>query len=471
MAFYMDLFISLIYFIVVSLLVYQTVFKMKIRNKKTVLVFTSFIGVSGLYHFVLFGNHFFDLKTAAQTVKLAKMALSVVCIYYSWPFIKQALMNQTIQEEELKERDIKIFKDAYVHSMVGMALLDNKGHFIKANHEFVSLLGFDSEDDLNEINFKDIISAEEDIDDLRKKVADADSFLEINNLRLTRADGKELWVDLSTSVMRDSKGEIDFCSCQLFDKTELIRTTEELEKQRISSIERNRSTYLEEMGRSIAHEINNPLTIISGSAQIGLIKIKTNKIDIDKMKKQFLDITEATKRVSDIIERLRFLSTEQEGEKEHHFHAKELEDTVGDLLQERFSRANIEFSFVANDIEQVEVPYDLSVVSRIIVDLLMNTIEKDYGDISAKVSVSAFKTMNSFIFEISDNGKCIDEEILGKIFLPFFTTKTGRRNVGLGLSYAKNVLNSLDGDIEYCSKERSMFRIKLPILAEKKRAA
>lgn len=73
------------------------------------------------------------------------------------------------------------------------------------------------------------------------------------------------------------------------------------------------------------------------------------------------------------------------------------------------------------------------------------------------------------LIHIIDNGKGIPENIMGKIFEPYFTTR--KFGTGLGLVIVYKIIKELGGDIKVSSKENegTVFSIKLPVLDKKKR--
>jgi signal transduction histidine kinase len=80
------------------------------------------------------------------------------------------------------------------------------------------------------------------------------------------------------------------------------------------------------------------------------------------------------------------------------------------------------------------------------------------------VSVRTKKETNKVVITIEDNGDGIPENIIHKIFQPFFTTKPTGQGTGLGLSMSYDIVKSQGGDIQVSSEagKGSIFTIQLP---------
>ncbi len=81
------------------------------------------------------------------------------------------------------------------------------------------------------------------------------------------------------------------------------------------------------------------------------------------------------------------------------------------------------------------------------------------------VSVSTKKTNNKLLISVKDNGNGIPQEVLNKIFQPFFTTKPTGQGTGLGLSLSYDIIKAHGGEIKVETKEGegSEFLIQLPL--------
>ena len=96
------------------------------------------------------------------------------------------------------------------------------------------------------------------------------------------------------------------------------------------------------------------------------------------------------------------------------------------------------------------------------------------GKTSGKIDVKTYQKIDTIYVEISDTGKGIPDDILDKIFNPFFTTKPVGEGTGLGLSICYDIIQEHGGDIRVASAvgQGTTFTIALPMgLKDGKQAA
>lgn len=118
------------------------------------------------------------------------------------------------------------------------------------------------------------------------------------------------------------------------------------------------------------------------------------------------------------------------------------------LFQPEFNEKNICFS--ANiDKSLTSIITDEKLLNQILINLFMNSIDAVSSktmEESRNISLSINNSVNNVVrFELSDNGVGIDESILDKIFVPFFTTKEGGN--GIGLSLSRQITKKLNGKL------------------------
>mgnify|MGYP001810429354 FL=1 len=103
---------------------------------------------------------------------------------------------------------------------------------------------------------------------------------------------------------------------------------------------------------------------------------------------------------------------------------------------------------------------DQTLIEQVLINLIQNAIQAVEDTVTRIVSLKAFiDESGKIIIEISDSGKGIEEEALGKIFIPFFTTK--KKGSGIGLSLSKQIMRRHKGNIQVKSKlgEGSTFKL------------
>ena len=218
-----------------------------------------------------------------------------------------------------------------------------------------------------------------------------------------------------------------------------------------------------ELTNEIAHELNNPLSVILGSAEHLINNITKDQLEKDVLLKVTERITASAARIERIIKSMRQFSRTNDNENDE-------ETSVGQLLRETIDL--FEEKFIATGIEvQLENPVDVSWygnsirLSQVIFNLINNAgqalEELQEKWIKVQVSVSA----QSYLFiTVTDSGAGIPKEIAEKIMKPFFTTKANAKGTGLGLSICKDIVESYRGELSIDhSSPHTKFIIKLPL--------
>ena len=252
--------------------------------------------------------------------------------------------------------------------------------------------------------------------------------------------GKRIWLGLNVSPLKDSS---DRNIGQLLVFTDLT----ELKAFQSRKDLRDRLSTLGEMSAGIAHELRNPLAVISGYT-----KMLSKKVE-DPMKPAVESISKEVTVMDRII--TDFLSF-----------AKPTDLMVAPVdLQDLLNGC---LGSLGDPQEKLRVSVDIAMLPRMNADevllrqactnLLQNAIEcmPDGG----QLKISGFMDDHVCI-SISDTGHGIPESIRDKIFLPFYTTK--ERGTGLGLAIVHKIVVSHGGDIKVETTDKgTIFTIRLP---------
>lgn len=219
-----------------------------------------------------------------------------------------------------------------------------------------------------------------------------------------------------------------------------------------------------EMARQVAHEIKNPLTPMKLNIQY-LQQALRNKYD---------NVEELAGKVSESlieqIDNLSYIASEfsnfakmPEAKPEKH----ELNDMIQKTVDLYQNNDLIELIAEGTD-ERLEVFLDKSQLLRVLSNLLENATQAIPEDRNGIVKIALQKEDGHAIISIADNGSGIDNDVVDKIFQPYFTTKTS--GTGLGLAMTKKIIEFWKGAIWFETEEHvgTTFYIKLPLIKEKK---
>lgn len=124
----------------------------------------------------------------------------------------------------------------------------------------------------------------------------------------------------------------------------------------------------------------------------------------------------------------------------------DLFDRISILYQVKLKEAGISFEKQVTPPDLV-IEADLELVEQVIINLIRNGVEATQKIKDPMISLNAIKDDEGQVrISVSDNGEGISNEILEKIFIPFYSTKTG--NSGIGLSLSRQIMMLHNGQIE-----------------------
>ena len=251
--------------------------------------------------------------------------------------------------------------------------------------------------------------------------------------------------------------------CILFEKIEnqaleLAHINQQAEETQKQLYHTERLASVGRLAAGAAHEINNPLAVISGKAQL-----LQRRIDDDSCRDSLATIIEQTERITKIINDLMGFARPADPELKE-VKLPDLIDECLDLVGNRISLHEIEV--------RKDFPKKLSSVlvdPKQILQVLLNLVINAHHAMpeGGEIQFSAKENFNTNSIEviIKDNGIGIPEKQLKNIFDPFFTTKEQGQGTGLGLAISHRIIENHGGAIKVESKEGAgtTFIISLPI--------
>jgi putative nucleotidyltransferase with HDIG domain len=203
---------------------------------------------------------------------------------------------------------------------------------------------------------------------------------------------------------------------------------------------------LVEMAAGAAHELNNPLSVISGRAQL------LNETETEQEKKQILkQIQENAGKISRIIDELLSFARPQEP-RPVQTNIKQLLDEAVQLTSQKTGVEHINVQIeVAEDPKSVFV--DSAQIVSAVANVFSNAIESYTGSLGPiKVTATAEESGNFVKLQISDLGCGMDTQTLEKATQPFFSAKLAGRKRGMGLAYAHRVIQLNKGQLRIISR-------------------
>lgn len=233
------------------------------------------------------------------------------------------------------------------------------------------------------------------------------------------------------------------------------------------------------MSAGIAHEINNPLTLVSSNIQI-LKKIwgKIDKVFVDCLKKdcseskdldyimknipETLDgVHNGARRISRIVKGLRVYTYKDKGEQST--------CSLNNCIDEALELCNNALKYHVTVEKQFdknlpEIQANAQQLEQVFINLFVNATHAMESQKKGTLKITTSRKDRLLCAEIVDNGPGIPEDKIKNIWEPFYTTKAVGKGTGLGLSISQKIINSHGGTIRVENNQDGgvRFIIELP---------
>lgn len=219
---------------------------------------------------------------------------------------------------------------------------------------------------------------------------------------------------------------------------------EEIRKSKIETLKMQRVEAWAEVARRMAHEVKNPLTPISLSAQ-RLNKLFSQTLNDERFDKSIKMIVDHTTILKNLVNEFALFSRLPSTKLQRHSVIDLLKDII---LFYTESAPHIKFTLNA-EVDEFDCFFDKEQINRVLMNLVTNSIESMKGVAVAEIKIAIFKTGKSVTIKITDNGPGFKPDMLGRVFEPYITGKTS--GTGLGLSIVDKILKEHGGSVKACN--------------------
>ncbi len=261
---------------------------------------------------------------------------------------------------------------------------------------------------------------------------------------------KDIGVRIKINNARDEIGIVENSINKMLDSIDASQKEQaKLQQQVVHSAQ---LSSIGTLGSSIAHELNNPLTVIVGYAGRILRKFKKG----EDVSKEFIEdnlnvIIEQGGRMDKIINSVRTLGRDSSHDPAETLSPNEIIEQAVILLQHKMRKRSVQFEFTP-DITLPNFTVHRVNIESAIQNLINNAIDAfdNVGDREnkvIKVVVERSIDQKNIVFKVEDNASGIPKDILAKIFEPFYTTKPAGKGTGIGLSLTKKMIEDHRGMI------------------------
>ncbi|MDJ0809748.1 MAG: PAS domain S-box protein [Desulfobacterales bacterium] len=396
--------------------------------------------------------------------------------------LKQEIAERNRAEEHVRESESK-YRSILESMQEGYYELDITGNLTFCNDAFTKIVGYERNELLG-ANYRQYTRAKD-----AGKVFRAFNNVYVSHKpskdfewQIVRKDGEKRFLEASVSLTTNSerlpngfKGVVRDVTDRNLAEESLKEAYSELKRTQSQLVQSGKLASIGELAAGVAHELNQPLMIIRGHAQLTQRNIAKGKIDIGAVSKQLEPIERNTKRMMNIIDHLRTFSRQSKAEFQPVDINQAIEDSflmIGEQLRLRNIRVEKNL-----DVHLPTIKGETNQLEQVFLNLITNARdaitgraqdtppEEDREDfITITTQMSAANNQRVEIL-FTDSGGGITEEDRGNIFDPFFTTKEVGKGTGLGLSISYGIISDHGGEIEIArtGPEGTTFLVSLPV--------
>jgi two-component system sensor histidine kinase HydH len=366
------------------------------------------------------------------------VVLGTGALYFIFIVQNYYLVDRTLAQ-------MKTYTENVVESIAdGLISVDNDKKIVTLNRRAAEILG-DEEKNLKGLKISDIFGP-----DIETWFKDKKMIIRDMEVEIKPPAGGRIPLSLSAAPLKDETGREMGLVLLLRDLREIRDLQEKVRRgERLASLGR--------LAAGVAHEIRNPLSSIRGFAQYFMGRLKGQEEEQGYASIMVKEVDRLNRVITELLDFA--------GPKEPHREPQALEEMIDDslrLLHPEFFQKKIiiERSF-APDLPKVEVDRDQ--LSQALLNLFLNSLESMEGEGKIQISLKKISQPPALELAVTDTGRGIARENLGKVFEPFFSTKP--KGSGLGLAIVHQIVEGHGGEVAVDSREGmgTTFRITLPV--------
>ena len=388
--------------------------------------------------------------------------------------IARDVTEERAREHALRESEER-FRRAFEDSGLGMSLADLKGRFLRVNRELCRITGRKSEE-LLEMSFEDVthpddrahgwVGAREIISGRRQRWQ--------REKRYVRPDGRVVWAQVTTSLVRTPDGKPSHFVTQVEDITERLRLNAEHKALEVQFHQAQKMEAVARLAGGVAHDFNNLLAAILGNCEMLLEDTELPAA----LRAQIEEIREAAGFGETIAAQLLDLGRRRAVRREIVDLSQEIARMRSVLQRLVGESVTLELKFPDSP---VRVVGDAGALEQVVLNLAVNARDAmpEGGKFSLELKVADVVAGDlpphlvsdpdtQAVIVAADTGIGMDPGVQERVFEPFFTTKKGELATGLGLSTVFQIVSQAGGhvSVESVVGEGTAFHIHLPLADE-----
>ena len=285
------------------------------------------------------------------------------------------------------------------------------------------------------------------------------------SFRAVLSNGRERWEEWTDTGLFDESGRLVEIQSVGRDVTERRRAEQamresraELERQRAAMHQNEKLAALGSLLAGVAHEMNNPLSIVVGYSQM-----LTELAPDDDTRRRANEINVAAERCARIVKSFLAMARSKPVERRS-ADLDAIVDSVLDLAGFGLRRAGVEL-IRTRAAAAKPIFVDEDQIHQVVMNLVLNAQQALEGVAGPQLIVATSVEQGRVVLTVADNGCGMDETVRSRAFEPFFTTKPQGLGTGVGLSICHGIVTAHDGSIELASAsgEGARFVVELPV--------
>jgi len=276
-----------------------------------------------------------------------------------------------------------------------------------------------------------------------------------------RADGSEFPVEMV--LWRTDVGGDTYYTASINDMSERQRAAEVIDRQRDALRQSEKLSAMGSLLAGVAHELNNPLSIVLGRASLLEEKSVGSPLAEDALR-----IHEAAQRCGRIVRTFLNMARQRPARREP-VQLNDIARAAAEMLGYTLRSHDIALS-LALARELPEVPADRDQIGQVVLNLIVNAqqaLAEHPGprriELATGVTAAAAGHEPQVWLSVSDSGPGVPPPLQQSIFEPFFTTKSEGSGTGLGLSVSRSLVREHGGELQLLAGSGACFRLSLPI--------
>lgn len=395
-----------------------------------------------LFYIIRMTVRYFSAKKKTEEKDMSKVSFVVDTFHELVAKLKEKEKELELLRKKAEDKVVAIegYNENILQSVPsGVISFDNELRITKINQSAEKILGVNSSD-ITGKSYDEVFKSP--VKDLiqNKKI------IERQEMNYTTTHGRRIWLGLTFSPLKDSTGSPIGHILVFTDLTHLKAIESQIQL-------RDKLSSLGEISAGMAHELRNPMGVIAGYTKILFKKVDESlKPIINAISKE---INAMDRIISD------FLSFSKPA------NLAITDIDIKNLIEDCVKSSIGERKDIIINLELYNLPSvkgDEVLLRQAFINLIQNAIEAMPSEGTLTIKSAPFYSHDGEFLDIfiSDTGHGISEDIINKIFLPFFTTK--EKGTGLGLAIVHKIIISHGGNITVnSSKNGTTFKIRLRI--------